>query len=142
MTDVAGEPWLIKHPELVGAKLYIFVFYWVVEIITTVGYGDFAGGTTVEYLITVIIEFGGLIVFTVLMLLMNQLIDSGFSYEQLVTENLWALECWIVKVERSNQPCSIDPVRFLGIRKNLEDAFLYDFNVIIEAFDFYEQLSP
>lgn len=102
MTDVAGEPWLIKHPELVGAKLYIFVFYWVVEIITTVGYGDFAGGTTVEYLITVIIEFGGLIVFTVLMLLMNQLIDSGFSYEQLVTENLWALECWIVKVERSN----------------------------------------
>jgi len=30
----------------------------------------------------------------------------------------------------------------MAIRKSLEDAFLYDFNVIIEEFAFYEQLSP
>ena len=93
---------MIRNPQLVGEKIYVFVFYWVFEVITTVGYGDFAGGTTVEFLISLLIEFKGLIVFTVLTLLMNQLVESGFSYEQLVTEKFWELEAWIVKVERSN----------------------------------------
>ena len=95
-----------------------------------------------EFLISLLIEFKGLIVFTVLTLLMNQLVESGFSYEQLVTEKFWGLEAWIVKVERSNSPLSLNPAHLLAIRKNLEDAFLYDFNVIIEEFDFYEDLSP
>jgi len=30
----------------------------------------------------------------------------------------------------------------VSIRKNLEDAFEYDFNVIIEEFNFYNQLCP
>ncbi len=47
-------------------KAYVFVFYWVFTIITTVGYGDFTGGTTVEYLVTIVIEFVGIIVFAVL----------------------------------------------------------------------------
>lgn len=101
MNDLS-DPWIVKKPELVGGKIYVFVFYWVFEVITTVGYGDFSGGTTVEFLISLLIEFKGLIVFTVLTLLMNQLVESGFSYEQLVTEKFWELEAWIVKVERSN----------------------------------------
>jgi len=50
------------------------VIYWVFEVITTVGYGDFAGGTTAEFLVSLLIEFSGLIVFTVLTLLVDQLV--------------------------------------------------------------------
>ena len=80
MNDVS-TPWLLKNPQYYGSKAYILVFYWVFEVITTVGYGDFAGGTTIEFFITTMIEFQGLLVFTVLTLLMNQLVESGFSYE-------------------------------------------------------------
>ena len=66
VTNDPTKPWLIKQPELKGQKLYIFVTYWVYTVITTVGYGDFIGGTTLEFLVTILIEFFGIIVFTVL----------------------------------------------------------------------------
>lgn len=52
------------------------------------------------------------------------------------------LEEWMVKLERCNWPRSLDPERLIAIRKNLENAFRFDYNVIIEEFDFYEHLSP
>jgi len=33
-------------------QLYVFSTYWVFTVITTVGYGDYAGGTTLEYEVT------------------------------------------------------------------------------------------
>jgi hypothetical protein len=51
-----------------------------------VGYGDFVGGTTAEYLVSIAIEFGGFIVFAVFTLLVNQSVESGFTYEQLVAK--------------------------------------------------------
>jgi hypothetical protein len=45
------------------------------------------------------------------------------------------------KIEKSNLHKSIDPSQLLTIKKNLEDAFLQDFNVIIEEFDFYQNVS-
>jgi hypothetical protein len=70
------------------------------------------------------------------------LVESGFAYDQLVAKKFRFLEEWIVKVERCNWPRSLDPSRLIAIRKNLENAFAFDFNVIIEEFDFYEHLSP
>ena len=136
-------PWLIDHPELgSGGKLYIFVFYWVFTLLATVGYGDFTGGTTSEYLVSIAMEYTGIIVFTILTLFVNQLIASGLSYEKFIGEKFRVLEEWIVKVERCNWPRNLDPSRLVAIRKNLEDAFEYDFNVIIEEFHFYQNLSP
>ncbi len=80
-------PWVINNPQLgTGVNLYVFVFYWVFTIITTVGYGDFTGGTTVEYATTIGIEFVGLICFTVLTLLVNQLVGSGLTYEKFISD--------------------------------------------------------
>lgn len=99
----SNEPWLISNPELgSGKNLYIFVFYWIFTVITTVGYGDFTGGTTGEYLVTIFIEFVGMICFTVLALLVNQLIESGLTYEKFIGNKFTVLEEWIVKVERCN----------------------------------------
>lgn len=67
-----NTPWMIAHPELgTGGKLYIFAFYWVFTLLATVGYGDFTGSTTAEYLVTIAIEYTGMIVFTILALFVN-----------------------------------------------------------------------
>ena len=71
----------MKETKLEGSKLYIFVDYWVFTVVTTTGYGDFVGGTTVEYLVSILISFGGIIVFAVLTILVTSLAESGFSYE-------------------------------------------------------------
>jgi hypothetical protein len=45
-------------------------------------------------------------------------------------------------VEKSNGLRFINPSLCQSIRHNLEVAFAYDFNVIVEEFDFYEKLTP
>ena len=47
-------------------QLYIFSTYWVCTIITTVGYGDYYGGTTIELEATLFLELFGIVVFTLL----------------------------------------------------------------------------
>ncbi len=66
-----STPWLIRNPELGGESMYSFVFYWVFTLITTVGYGDFVGGTTAEYLVSLLMELTGFIVFSILNTLME-----------------------------------------------------------------------
>jgi hypothetical protein len=66
-----STPWLIRDPKLQGQNMYSFVVYWVFSLITTVGYGDFVGGTTAEYLVSLLIELTGFIVFSILNMLME-----------------------------------------------------------------------
>jgi hypothetical protein len=51
--------------------MYFFVVYWVFSVITTVGYGEFVGGATAEYLVSLLIELTGFIVFSILSMLME-----------------------------------------------------------------------
>ena len=90
-----------------------------------------------EYLVTNTMMFAGITCFALLTLIVNQLASSGLTYDKFIRNKFSELEEWIVKVEKSNWPRSIDAIRLIEIRKSLEDAFEYDFNVIIEEFHFY-----
>ena len=62
-------PWQMANSDFEGLtiyRLYIFSVYWVCTVITTVGYGDYSGGTTLELIITICLEFLGLVVFSLL----------------------------------------------------------------------------
>ena len=62
-------PWIVANEELKGLdnrELFIFSTYWVCTVVTSVGYGDYTGGTTLEYLFTFCIEFFGLLIFTLI----------------------------------------------------------------------------
>lgn len=59
-------PWQMANDDFkdyTPYRLYIFSVYWVCTIVTTVGYGDYTGGTTLEYIYTMFIEFAGIVVF-------------------------------------------------------------------------------
>jgi len=121
---------------------YIFAFYWIFEVITTVGYGDYTGKTSIEYLFSIVLEFIGLTFFSFLMGSINGIFNTKDNFDDLIEEKLDSLDMWIKKIEKSNKPYHIQPTLYNDIRKYVEQAFLYDFNLVIEEFQFYQQITP
>ena len=63
---------------------YIFALYWIIEVITTVGYGDFYGATTKEYMFSIIVEFLGLTYFSFLMGCISRLFNVSDSFDDFI----------------------------------------------------------
>jgi hypothetical protein len=121
---------------------YIFAFYWIFEVITTVGYGDYTGATSQEYIFSIILEFLGLTFFSFLMGSINGIFNTSDNFDDLIEDKLDSLDMWIKKIEKSNKPFHIQPTLYNDIRKYVEQAFMYDFNLVIEEFVFYQQITP
>ncbi len=64
------------------------------------------------------------------------------KFESLLEEKMDKLYIWIKKIEKSNKPFFIPPDLYSNIKKYVQEAFLYDFNMIIEEFPFYNHISP
>jgi hypothetical protein len=107
-----------------------------------VGYGDHTGSTTYEYVFCMILEFIGLSFFSFLMGSINNMLKKSDNFESLIDEKLSLLDIWIKKIERSNKPYYIPPDLYSNIKQYVHDAFMYDFNLIIEEFNFYQQIPP
>lgn len=76
----------------------------------------------------------GLTFFSFLMGSITSLIKTSDSFDDLIEEKLENLDKWIKKIEKSNYPYHIQPTLYCDIRKYVEQAFLFDFNLIIEEF--------
>ena len=72
----------------------------------------------------------------------NGIFNTTDSFEDLIEEKLDSLDMWIKKIEKSNKPYHIQPTLYNDIRKYVEQAFMYDFNLVIEEFEFYQQITP
>jgi len=66
----------------------IFAYYWVFTVFSTVGYGDFAGGNKLEYLITLLFEFTGLLVFSWISLLLANFVSTQFSFSLFISTKI------------------------------------------------------
>ena len=63
------DPWMFANNDFEGmsiTQLFVYSTYWVCTIVTTVGYGDYTGGTTLEYIVSFAIEFFGFIIFSMI----------------------------------------------------------------------------
>jgi hypothetical protein len=60
-------------------NLYAFSAYYIVQTITTVGYGDYAAGTQKEYIFMIFCEFVGVCVFSILSASMSTLFGQGIA---------------------------------------------------------------
>ena len=103
------------------------------EIITTVGYGDYSGGTSNEYMFSIFIEFVGLTFFSLLMGIMSNFfskLDDGF--ESLLSTRMFECDLWIRRIEQARKGNYVSPELFVNITEYIEDAFKFDFNLLIE----------
>lgn len=67
--EVGAVPWILANEDFHGMSdlsLIVFADYWVCTVITTVGYGDYSGGTSIEYMFSIAIEFFGFVIFATL----------------------------------------------------------------------------
>ena len=63
---------------------YIFAFYWIMETITTVGYGDYSGTTSEEIAFTMFLEFVGLSFFSFLIGSISNIFSKGGKFEDMI----------------------------------------------------------
>jgi hypothetical protein len=63
---------------------YIFAFYWIFEVITTVGYGDFTGHNIPEYIFSICLMFMGVIFSSFLMGSINNIFNTSDRFEELI----------------------------------------------------------
>ena len=120
--------------------IYIFAFYWIFEVITTVGYGDITGSTTGEYLFSMCVEFIGLTFFSFLTGTISVMFSGDQSFEALINARMEELDLWLLRLENCNKEEKIPNKLYHSIKEFIQDAFIYDFNLIIEEFRFYDEL--
>ena len=120
-----------------NASLYVFAYYWVFTTLTTVGYGDYAGGTTSEYLVTLVFEFIGFCYNAVLISVMSSFFASEANFADLLDSRLQEMDLWMKRIERSYKPYYLPPALGKNIKDTVADAFHYDYNLIVEEFDLY-----
>jgi len=73
---------------------------------------------------------------------MADFVAGNYTFIALVNEKLEPLQLWIQKIQVSNKPYYLSPLLYKNIVQNVEDALFFDHNMIIEEFNFYQQLPP
>jgi len=67
---------------------YIFAFYWIIEVLTTVGYGDYSGTTASELLGSMLIMFFGLLFFSYMLGSVSDIINKSDSFSDQLDERM------------------------------------------------------
>lgn len=82
-----------------SGDLYISSIYWAITTLSTVGYGDFKGYTTIEYLYTMGVEFIGIGFFSFIMGSINKIILSQGRDQDIIDDRLDNTEVWLLKLD-------------------------------------------
>lgn len=137
------DPWIVtgEFEDYDILSLYIFSYYWNMTTITTVGYGDYSGSTSTEYIYSLFTEFIGISLFSYMMSEIQNTFMSNDSFDSFIHQSMDNLDLWIKRLEKSNKPFYLSPILYQKIKKFISDAMEHDFNTVIEDFDLFQQLS-
>lgn len=97
--DDGGDP---QFKEYGPEEVYVFALYWVFTVLTTVGYGDYAGYSSSEFVFTIGLEFCGLTFFALLTGLIAPLVTPEKDYQGMLMEKTGDLDIWIKKLQEAN----------------------------------------
>lgn len=84
-----------------NSGLIIFANYWVCTVITTVGYGDYTGSTTLEYYFTICVAFFGFVIFSVLQIAVLQIVKVEKDFDSFIRDYDSKALGWFLRLEKS-----------------------------------------
>ena len=96
-------------------NIYNFSYYWIFEVFTTVGYGDYSGGTSIEYLYSILLEFIGIIINSFFIGIAGDFVSQSTGFDALISHQLDRLDLWVKKIEKSNTPFHLKPQLYANI---------------------------
>ena len=94
-------PWQIAIEDFQNYsnyRLYIFSVYWVCTVVTTVGYGDYAGQNTLELSYSFLLEFFGIVVFSMLQVAVQGVVNHDASYGNYASEMDNRIAVWLLEL--------------------------------------------
>ena len=72
-------------------------------VITTVGYGDYFGTTTLELEFTILLEFLGFVIFSVLQIGVLQIVNAEKQFDSEISEIDFRVLNWLMTLENSSK---------------------------------------
>lgn len=104
------------------------------------GYGDYKGYESQEYIFQMVVEFLGIGIFSFLMGSINSLVVSDQQLQDMIDERMEDLDIWLRRLDKSRTKM-IPKHIYEGIKDFAEKSFYFDYNLIL-AQEFYDQLKP
>lgn len=119
----------------------IYATYWICTVVTTVGYGDYYGSNTLEYVFSFFVMFFGFIIFAVLQIAVFRIVQIESSFGDFVTELDFQALNWYWTLEITNQMIAIQPDLFETIKSRIHISNRRDYS-LVQEYGFFDQLSP
>ena len=120
---------------------YIFALYWVVTTLTTVGYGDIYGKGNSQFIFTMIVEFLGILVFSIIMSSVNQALGQSGDID-IIENKIDQVDVWLVKLDNSRLSKSLPKILYEKIKVYIQESLHYDHKKLIDGYEYLNQLKP
>ena len=125
-------------------SLYLYALYWVLTVVTTVGYGHATYQTNLELLYCCILEVIAFLTQAMLITVLTRTFNfEKISFDYMIQERMWQSKEWLVfKVQRPLRPDMLKEGLTDKIFESFYESFSCDINMIVEEFNFYQMLPP
>lgn len=110
----------------------------MVTTLTTVGYGDYKGFTSTEYIVTMIVEFIGILFFSIMMGSINEIFLENSAETDIIDSKIENVDVWLVKLDNSRMSKQLPRVLYDKIKIYIKESLTHDHKKLVEGFQFLE----
>lgn len=139
-------PWTLANDDfanMTNLQMLVFSNYWICTVITTVGYGDYAGGSTLEYQFTTAVEFLGFVLFAMLQIAVLQFVTlKNRNFGSFLTNIEMEALAWFNRLERASGAGSLPRGLYESMKDRITWSFRNDHTIILNEYDFFRVLPP
>jgi hypothetical protein len=125
---------------MTNTEAYVVALYWTMVTFTTVGYGDITPKTDLEIVVTMIVEFVGILFFAYLMGTVSSIVSNWNQRALALSQRESDLEKWLMMVDKNRPDKRLHPSMHNSIRNYFVYIWKYDHSFLIKGSPFMWQM--